>query len=69
MNFTTARTTSTKGKETELTAKITGAPITVHRELGPGFLDRLMKNPRPRTALRLNYNVPLLKGGLERVSL
>ena len=59
-----------------LTQKIIGAAIEVHRRLGPGLLENVhvaqlltyLRLLNLRRGLLLNFNVPVLKEGIKRVS-
>lgn len=52
----------------ELSEKIIGAAIEVHRELGPGLLESTYEACLAHELnLQGNFNVPLLKNGIRRV--
>ncbi|MFZ0708495.1 MAG: GxxExxY protein [Terrimicrobiaceae bacterium] len=71
--FTTEDTEDTEFLNKGITEAIIASAICVHKSLGPGLLDpqviTCLKLTGIKTGLLINFNVPLLKDGLERISL
>ena len=54
----------------QLSFKIIGAAIEVHRALGPGFLEKVYDEALAiELGLLINFNVPVLKDGVKRILL
>jgi PD-(D/E)XK nuclease superfamily len=62
---------ATKIEFDDLSNKVLGCAIEVHRELGPSVLESayqqcLLKLAKMKVALLINFNVPVLRKGLKR---
>ena len=53
----------------EAMAETIGSAITVHRVLGPGYFESICRKAMHVERLLINFNVPVLKAGLQRIVL
>jgi hypothetical protein len=70
--FTMRLPTPLSPEAEEAMSETIGCAIAVHRALGPGFLESIisyLKTTRLQGGLLINFRVPVLKAGLQRVVL
>lgn len=60
-------TESQRNRLNDLSNRMIGLCIEVHRELGPGWLESYLKLERRSLGLLINFNVPVLRQGIRRV--